>query len=146
MEKLENTKKKSKIYYLSHIFKTVNMLNFKLQNKKIRLGYLHSADKRLHRETEILEKTVREKELKISIKLLLHLECITACIAHLERLHTDFGRKFEDLLEIDYPLWFLDLENYEPGDKISKMAKTLLHLKNIQGPPVKCRLLYITLI
>ena len=55
-EKLENTEIKSKIYYLSHIFTTVNMLNFKLQSKKIRLGYLCSADKRLHEETEILKK------------------------------------------------------------------------------------------
>ena len=57
--KLENTEIKLKINnYLSHIFKTVNMLNFKLQGKKIRLGYLHSADKRLNQETVILEKTI----------------------------------------------------------------------------------------
>ena len=30
---------------------------------------------------------------------------------------------------MDYPLWFADLENYELGDKISKMAETLLNLK-----------------
>ena len=30
---------------------------------------------------------------------------------------------------MNYPLWFLDLENYKPGDKISKMAETLLDLK-----------------
>ena len=30
---------------------------------------------------------------------------------------------------MDYPLWFVDLENYEPGDKIFKMAETLLGLK-----------------
>ena len=34
LEKLENTEIKSKIYYLSHIFKTVNMLNYELQGKK----------------------------------------------------------------------------------------------------------------
>ena len=30
---------------------------------------------------------------------------------------------------MDYSLSFADLENYEPGDEISKMAKTLLDLK-----------------
>ena len=30
---------------------------------------------------------------------------------------------------MNYPLWFVDLENYEPGDKIFKMAEILLDLK-----------------
>ena len=30
---------------------------------------------------------------------------------------------------MDYPLWFVDLENYEPGDEIFHMTKTLLDLK-----------------
>ena len=55
--------------------------------------------------------------------MLLHLECITACIAHLEALDPDFGRKFKDLLEMDYPFWFVDLENYKPADEISKMVE-----------------------
>ena len=67
--------------------------------------------------------------MKISIKLLLHLECFNACTAHFEGLHPEFGRKFEDLSEIDYPLWFVDLESYEPGDEISKMAEALFDLK-----------------
>ena len=67
--------------------------------------------------------------MKISIILLLHLECITAYIAHLKGPHPDFGRKFEDLLEMDYPLRFVDLKCYKPGDEISKMAETRLNLK-----------------
>ena len=30
---------------------------------------------------------------------------------------------------MDYPLWFVDLENYEPGDESTKMAETLLDIK-----------------
>ena len=67
--------------------------------------------------------------MKISIKLLLHSECITACVAHLEGSHKDFGKKFENLLEMDYPIWFVDRENYEQGDEIFKIAETLLDLK-----------------
>ena len=63
--------------------------------------------------------------MKNLIKLLLHLECI----AQLEGIHPDCERKFENLLEMDYPLWFVDLESYGPRDKISKMAETLLGLK-----------------
>ena len=44
LEKLKNTEIKSKIYYLSHIYKTVNMLNFEQPGKKFRLGYLRLAD------------------------------------------------------------------------------------------------------
>ena len=56
-------------------------------------------------------------------------ECISACIVHLEGLHTEFKRRFEDLLKMDYPLWFVDLENYEPGDESTELAETLLDLK-----------------
>lgn len=48
---------------------------------------------------------------------------------HLEDLHADFERRFEDLLKIYSPLWFVDLENYEPGVKSTKLAETLLDLK-----------------
>ena len=37
LEKLENTEIKSSIYYLSNIFKTMNMLNFELQGTNIKL-------------------------------------------------------------------------------------------------------------
>ena len=30
---------------------------------------------------------------------------------------------------MNYSLWFVELENYESGDEISKLAETLLHLK-----------------
>jgi len=56
-------------------------------------------------------------------------ECISACIVHLEGLHAEFERRFEDLLKMDYPLWFVDLENYEPGDESTELAETLLDLK-----------------
>ena len=48
---------------------------------------------------------------------------------HLEGLYADLGRKFEDLLEMDYPIWIVDPENYEPKDEISKVVETLLDLK-----------------
>ena len=56
-------------------------------------------------------------------------ECIAACIVQLEGLHTEFERRFEDFLKMDYPLWFVDLKNYEPGDESTKLAKRLLDLK-----------------
>ena len=56
-------------------------------------------------------------------------ECIGACIVHLEGLHAEFERRFEYLLKMDYPLWFVDLKNYEPGDESTELAKTLLDLK-----------------
>ena len=68
--------------------------------------------------------------MKTSIKLLLHLKCITSCVSYLKGLYVDLGRKFENLLEVDYPLWFVDLENYEPDDEISKMEETLLYEKS----------------
>ena len=56
-------------------------------------------------------------------------ECIAACIVHLEGLHAEFERRFVDLLKMDYPLWFVELEIYEPGDESTESAKTLLDLK-----------------
>ena len=56
-------------------------------------------------------------------------ECIAACIVHLEGLHAEFKRRFVDLLKMNYPLWFVELENYEPGDESIESAETLLDLK-----------------
>ncbi|XP_052824628.1 uncharacterized protein LOC128248113 [Octopus bimaculoides] len=78
---------KSKIFYLSDIFKTVNLLNLELQ------------------------------------------ESIAACIAHLEGLHGEFERRYNDLLKMDYPIWYVDLENYEPRDENFELAEMLLDLK-----------------
>ena len=50
-------------------------------------------------------------------------------IADLEGLHADFERKFQDLLEMDYPLWFFDLENYEQEDERSELVETRLDLE-----------------
>ena len=58
LEKLENTKIKSKIYYLSHIFKTVNMRNCELQDKKNQTCLPALSSKRLDLETKILENTI----------------------------------------------------------------------------------------
>ena len=33
---------------------------------------------------------------------------------------------------MDYPLWVVDLENYEPGDESTELAKTLLDLKDVK--------------
>ena len=56
-------------------------------------------------------------------------ECISACIVHLEGHHAEFERRFKDLLKINYPLWFVDLENYEPEDESTELGETLLDLK-----------------
>ena len=56
-------------------------------------------------------------------------ECIAACIVHLEVLHVDFERRYNDLIKIDYPLLFVDLENYVPGDENVAVVEMLLDLK-----------------
>ena len=61
-------------------------------------------------------------------------ECIAACIVHLEGLHAEFERRFVDLLKMDYPLWFVELENFEPGDESTESAETLLDLKEDMKP------------
>ena len=40
-----------------------------------------------------------------------------------------FERRFDDLLKMNYPLWFIDPENYEPGNESTELAETLLDLK-----------------
>ena len=50
-------------------------------------------------------------------------QCIAPCIVHLEGLHVDFERRYDDLIKMDYPLWFVDLENYEPGDETLSWLK-----------------------
>ncbi|XP_029634910.1 uncharacterized protein LOC115210449 [Octopus sinensis] len=82
---------KSKIFYLSDISKTVNLLNLELQVPTS--------------------------------------ECIAAYITHLEGLHVDFERRYNDLLKMDYPLWFVDQQNHEPGDENFELAEMLLDLK-----------------
>ena len=56
-------------------------------------------------------------------------ECIAACIVHLEGHHVDYERRYNDLINMDYPLWFVDLENYEPGDESVEMIGMFLDLK-----------------
>ena len=56
-------------------------------------------------------------------------ECITACIDHLEGLHVDFERRNNDLIKMDNPLWFVDLENYEPGDESVELVVKLMGMK-----------------
>ena len=56
-------------------------------------------------------------------------ECIAACIALLKELHADFERTHNDQLKMDHPLWFADLDNYEPGDESVELLEKLLDLK-----------------
>ena len=56
-------------------------------------------------------------------------KCIAACIVYLHAEYAEYERRFEDLLKLDYPLWFVDLERYERGDESTEMAETLLDLK-----------------
>ena len=56
-------------------------------------------------------------------------ECIAACIVNLEGLHVDFERRYNDLMKMDYPLWFVELLNYEPGDENVELVEMLLDLK-----------------
>ena len=41
----------------------------------------------------------------------------------------DFERGYNDLIKLDYQLWFVDLENYEPGDENVELVEMLLDLK-----------------
>ena len=53
-------------------------------------------------------------------------ECIVACIIHLEGLHVDFDRRYNDVIKMDYPIWFVDQENHEPGDENVELVVMLL--------------------
>ena len=57
-------------------------------------------------------------------------ECIAACIVHFEGLRVDFEREYNDRIKIDYPLWFVDLENYEPVNENVELVDMLLDLKD----------------
>ena len=52
-----------------------------------------------------------------------------ACIVHLEGLRVDFERRYNDLIKMDYQLWFVDLEHYEPGDENVELVVMFLDLK-----------------
>ena len=56
-------------------------------------------------------------------------ECIAACIVHLEGLQVDFERRYNDLIKMDYPLCFVDLESNEPGDENVELVEMSLDLK-----------------
>ena len=51
------------------------------------------------------------------------------CIVHLECVHIDFERRYNDPIKMDYPLRFVDLENYEPGDENVELVEMLSDLK-----------------
>ena len=127
MEKLETVEIRSKIFYLSDIFKTVDMLNLELQGKRSDLvtcaqmkGYVRKLKywKKQFEKKNLLAFENFKKTDPTS-------ECIAACVVHLKGLHAEF----EDLLKMDYPLWFVDLKNYDPKDESTKFAKTLLDSK-----------------
>ena len=56
-------------------------------------------------------------------------ECIAACIFNLEGLHVDDERRHNDLIEMDYPILFADLENFETGDAHAELVEMSLDLK-----------------
>ena len=56
-------------------------------------------------------------------------ECIATYIVHLEGFHVDYERRHNDLIKMDYPLWFVDLENYEPGNVNIELVEMLLDMK-----------------
>ena len=132
LEKLKTAAIKSKIFYLSDIFKTVNVLNLELQGKRSDLVTCAQKMKGYVRKLKYWKKQFEKKNLlafENFKKADPTSECIAACIVHLKGLHAEFERRFEDLLKMDYQLWFVKLENYEPGDKSTESAKTLLDLK-----------------
>ena len=48
----------------------------------------------------------------------------------MEELYNEFQRRFKDILEIDFPAWLLDLQNFEPYSDIDpKIAEELLEMK-----------------
>jgi len=123
---------KSKIFYLSDIFKTVNLLNLELQGRRSDLVTGAQKIKGYMGKLKYWKKQFEKKNFESfqNFKTTSPIsECISACIAHLEGLHIDFERRFSDILKKDYPLWFVDLENYEPGDENVELAEMLLDLK-----------------
>ena len=132
LEKLETAEIKSKIFYLSDIFKTVNMLNLELQGKRSDLVTCAQKIKGYVGKLKYWKKQFEKRNLlafENFKKTDPTSEYIFARIVHLEGLHAEFERRFKDLLKMDYPLWFEDLENYEPGDESTELAETLLGLK-----------------
>ena len=128
MEKLETAAIKSKIFYLSDVFKTVNVLNLELQGKRSDLVTCAQKMKGYVGKLKYWKKEFEKKNLlafENFKKTDSTSKCIAACIVHLEGLHTEFERRFMDLLKMDYPLWFVELENYEPGDESTESAKML---------------------
>ena len=51
------------------------------------------------------------------------------CIFHLEGLHVDLERRYNDPINMDYPLRFVYLENYEQEDENVELVEMLLDLK-----------------
>ena len=132
MEKLETAPKKSKIFYLIDVFKTVNVLNLELQGERSDLVTCAQKIKGYVGKLKYWKKQLEKKNLlafENFKKTDPTSECIAACIVHLEGLHAEFERRFVDLLKVDYPLWFVELENYEPADESTESAETLLDLK-----------------
>ena len=132
LEKFETAEIKSKIFYLGDIFKTVNMLNLELQGRRSDLVTCAQKMKGYVGKLKYWKKQFEKKNLlafENFKKTDLTSECIAAYIVHLEGLHSELERRFEDLLKMDYSLWFVDLENYEPGDESTELAETLLDLK-----------------
>ena len=132
LEKLETAELKSKIFHLSDIFKTVNMLNLEQQDKRSDLVICAQKMKGYVGKLKYWKEQFEKKNLLAfeNFKKTDHTcECVTACIVHLKGLHAQFDRRFEDLMKMDYPLWFVDLENYEPGNESTELAETLLDLK-----------------
>ena len=56
-------------------------------------------------------------------------ECIAACIVYLEGVHVNIERRYNDLIKIDYPLWFVELEYYEPVDENVVIVEMLMNMK-----------------
>ena len=108
------------------------MLNLELQGKRSDLVTCAQKIKGYVRKLKYWKKQFEKKNLLAfeNFKKIDPIsECISACIVHLEGHHAEFERRFKDLLKINYPLWFVDLENYEPEDESTELAETLLDLK-----------------
>ena len=133
MNNLRNPETKSKIFYLSDIFKAVNELNLQLQGRKSDFVSCSQKIKGFMGKLKFWKKQVAKKNLSI-FKNFYNTnptsECIVQCEEHLDGLHQDFERRYADLLEMDQPPWFIDLANFEPDDGINpELAENLLDLK-----------------
>ena len=133
LDNLNKNAIKSKIFYLSDIFNFVNELNLQLQGRKSDLVTCSQKIKGFINKLKYW-KTQLDKQALSLFKNLNSInsspECVIEGAEHLEGLKKDFERRYEELINTTYPLWFQDLANFEPEDTMEpEVVQELLDLK-----------------